>query len=62
MKLERNVQRAPRAIDLKTWAMAGVLALMWAVLAVLPATRGVFLTEGNIATLRPNAACRPFPG
>jgi D-xylose transport system permease protein len=51
MKLERNVQRAPRAIDLKTWAMAGVLALMWAVLAVLPATRGVFLTEGNIATL-----------
>jgi D-xylose transport system permease protein len=31
--------------------MAGVLALMWAVLAVLPATRGVFLTQGNIATL-----------
>ena len=70
MKLERNVQRARRAIaspsfagarssalamrrsiDLKTWVMAGVLALMWAVLAVLPATRGVFLTKGNIATL-----------
>jgi D-xylose transport system permease protein len=37
--------------DLNAWAMAGVLALMWLVLAVMPATRGVFLTQGNIATL-----------
>ena len=40
-----------RRLDLNAWAMAGVLALMWALLAVLPATRGVFLTQGNIATL-----------
>jgi D-xylose transport system permease protein len=38
-------------VDLNAWAMAGVLALMWIVLSVLPATRGVFLTQGNIATL-----------
>lgn len=50
MKLERNAL-APKRLDLNTWAMAGVLALMWAVLAVLPATRGVFLTQGNIATV-----------
>jgi len=52
MKLERNAEgRIDRRIDLKTWAMVGVLALMWAILAVLPATRGLFLTQGNIATL-----------
>ncbi len=44
-------QGRARPFDLNTWAMAGVLALMWAVLAVLPATRGVFLTQGNIATV-----------
>ncbi len=49
--LEPAVARARPRIDLNTWAMAGVLALMWLVLAVLPATRGVFLTQGNIATL-----------
>jgi D-xylose transport system permease protein len=37
--------------DLNAWAMAGVLAAMWLVLAALPATRGVFFTRGNIATL-----------
>lgn len=62
MKLERNVEAGPRAptpqrrLDLNAWAMAGVLAAMWAVLAVLPATRSVFLTEGNIATLLTQSA------
>lgn len=51
MKLERSAQPTRRAVDLNAWAMAGVLALMWIVLAILPATRGVFLTQGNIATL-----------
>lgn len=51
MKLERNAQASRRAVDLNAWAMAGVLVLMWIVLAVMPATRGVFLTQGNIATL-----------
>ncbi|MBA3456951.1 MAG: sugar ABC transporter permease [Deltaproteobacteria bacterium] len=57
MKLERTVEqtraggRKPRKVDLNAWAMAGVLACMWAVLAILPQTRGVFLTQGNIATL-----------
>jgi D-xylose transport system permease protein len=51
VKLERNAQATKRAVDLNAWAMAGVLALMWIVLAIMPATRGVFLTQGNIATL-----------
>ncbi len=58
MKLERNAlaprlaSRPPgRTIDLNAWAMAGVLLFLWAALAVLPATRGVFLTERNLATL-----------
>ncbi len=58
MTLERNAQsprhtaRPPgRAIDVNAWAMAGVLVALWAVLALLPATRGVFLTERNLATL-----------
>ncbi len=57
MKLERTVEqtragvRTPRKVDLNAWAMAGVLACMWAILAILPQTRGVFLTQGNIATL-----------
>lgn len=47
MTLERNAQsprhtaRPPgRAIDVNAWAMAGVLVALWAVLALLPATRG----------------------
>ena len=52
MKLERNAApRAGRRLDLNVWAMAGVLAAMWLVLALVPATRGTFLTQGNIATL-----------
>lgn len=51
-KLERNAEPRPgRRLDLNLWAMAGVLAAMWIVLAVVPATRGTFLTQGNIATL-----------
>jgi ABC-type xylose transport system permease subunit len=44
---------APRArrAALGTWAMAGVLVAMWAVLALAPATSRVFLTQGNIANL-----------
>ncbi|MBS1123519.1 MAG: Inner-rane translocator [Deltaproteobacteria bacterium] len=57
MKLERNADpggaraRAGRRIELNTWAMAGVLVVMWALLAALPATRSLVLTRGNIATL-----------
>lgn len=51
MKLERSAAAPARRADRNAWAMAGVLAAMWAVLGVLPATRGVFLTQGNIATL-----------
>ncbi len=54
-KLESAIPAVPlppaRKADLNAWVMAGVLAAMWAVLAILPATRAVFLTEGNIATL-----------
>jgi len=52
MKLERVAERpASRRVDLNAWAMAGVLAAMWLLLAVLPATRGLFLTQSNIANL-----------
>jgi D-xylose transport system permease protein len=53
MKLERSAtpRPRPRRIDLQTWAMAGVLLALWAILAVLPTTRGVFLTEHNLASL-----------
>ncbi len=40
-----------RKLDVNAWAMAGVLAAMWILLALLPATRGTFLTQGNIANL-----------
>jgi D-xylose transport system permease protein len=49
--LRPEVERQRPRIDLNAWAMAGVLAIMWVALALLPATRGVFLTQGNIATL-----------
>lgn len=52
MKLERSAEPRPgRRLDLNLWAMAGVLAVMWLVLAIAPGTRGTFLTQGNIATL-----------
>jgi D-xylose transport system permease protein len=46
----------PRRTDRNAWAMAGVLVAMWAVLAILPATRNVFLTQGNISTLLTQSA------
>ncbi len=52
MKLERVARPGTgKRLDLNAWAMAGVLAGMWALLALLPATRGMFLTKGNIANL-----------
>jgi D-xylose transport system permease protein len=36
--------------------MAGVLVSMWAVLALLPATGGVFFTQGNLASLLSQSA------
>ncbi|MEO8842409.1 MAG: sugar ABC transporter permease [Kofleriaceae bacterium] len=50
MKLERSARVAMRG-DSSIWLMAAVLGLLWAVLAVLPQTRGVFLTQNNLATL-----------
>jgi D-xylose transport system permease protein len=51
VKLERSARTPLRAGDSSIWIMAGVLVLLWAILAVLPQTRGVFLTQGNLATL-----------
>ncbi|MBA2543960.1 MAG: substrate-binding domain-containing protein [Deltaproteobacteria bacterium] len=52
-KLERVAERpaAGRKLDINTWAMGGVLVAMWALLALLPATRGMFLTQGNVTNL-----------
>jgi ABC-type xylose transport system permease subunit len=50
-KLEKIVAPRPRRGDRNAWAMAGVLVALWAVLAVLPATRGVFLTDYNLQSL-----------
>jgi len=41
----------PGGAGLRSWAMGGVLLLLWAVLAVLPATSDVFLTERNLINL-----------
>ena len=51
MKLEKHVAAPLRRFDLNAWAMAGVLLALWAVLAVLPATANVFLTERNLSAL-----------
>jgi D-xylose transport system permease protein len=51
-KLERVAERpSGRKVDVNAWAMAGVLLVMWALLALLPATRSVFLTQGNVTNL-----------
>lgn len=55
-KLSPEVERRRPRVDKNAWAMAGVLAIMWLALAVMPATRGVFLTQGNIATLLTQSA------
>ena len=51
MRLERSARAPLRAGDSSIWIMASVLVVLWVVLAVLPQTRGVFLTQGNLATL-----------
>ncbi len=51
MKLERSARPPARGADHSIWIMAAVLAGLWAILAVLPQTRGIFLTQGNLATL-----------
>jgi D-xylose transport system permease protein len=51
MKLEQSALPPPRRRDLNAWVMAGVLAALWTTLALLPATRAVFLTERNLSTL-----------
>jgi len=51
VKLERSARAPLRAGDSSIWIMAGVLVLLWALLAVLPQTRGIFLTQANLATL-----------
>jgi ABC-type xylose transport system permease subunit len=51
VRLERSASRPPRRVDLNAWAMAGVLVLLWGLLAVLPATGSRFLTEQNLAML-----------
>jgi len=48
--LERSA-RAPIRTDRNTWAMAGVLLALWALLALLPATRATFATQRNLATM-----------
>ncbi|HEY1554342.1 MAG TPA: hypothetical protein VGF94_05875 [Kofleriaceae bacterium] len=57
MRLERST---PRRLDLggitSTSILAVVLAVMWATLAILPATRNTFLTQGNIAMLLAQSA------
>ncbi len=40
-----------RPLQLHSWAMAGVLLSLWAILAILPKTSSVFLTEYNLVSL-----------
>jgi D-xylose transport system permease protein len=51
VKLEQVALPPPRRLDRNAWAMAGVLATLWAVLALLPATRAAFLSQRGLATL-----------
>ncbi|HEY1552796.1 MAG TPA: inner-membrane translocator [Kofleriaceae bacterium] len=51
MKLERSAHTPRRAGDTGTLWLAAVLAGLWLVLAAIPGTRGVFLTQANLATL-----------
>jgi len=46
-----DISTQTRGINLRAWAMAGVLLGLWALLAVLPATRDVFLTRRNLVSL-----------
>ena len=58
MSLERALPPQPvaRRLNVNAWAMAGVLVAMWIVLALLPATGGRFLTQGNISALLSQSA------
>lgn len=57
MSLKRSIPPVPaKRLDINAWAMAGVLVAMWAVLAFLPATGGVFLTQGNLTALLSQSA------
>ena len=59
MSLERAIPPMPngrRRFDINAWAMGGVLVVMWAVLALLPATGGTFLTQGNLTSLLSQSA------
>lgn len=49
MKLERSAH-APHRDRTPTW-LAAILAALWLVLAAIPGTRGVFLTQANLAVL-----------
>jgi len=51
MTLERSAQTSRRSGDPGITWLAIVLAALWAILAVIPGTRGVFLTQANLATL-----------
>jgi ABC-type xylose transport system permease subunit len=51
MKLERSAHTPRRVGDTGTLWLAAVLAGLWLVLAAIPGTRGVFLTQANLATL-----------
>jgi D-xylose transport system permease protein len=48
---EVSKHRVAAGAGLHSWAMAGVLLLLWAILAVLPATRDYFLTQRNLVNL-----------
>jgi len=50
VKLERSARPAPHRDRTVTW-LALVLAALWLILAAIPGTRGVFLTQENLAVL-----------
>lgn len=54
-KVPSSASNSPSArgasLGLHAWAMGGVLLLLWAILAVLPATRDYFLTQRNLVNL-----------
>jgi len=51
-----SLGRAPRGAGASASILACVLAALWAALALLPATRNTFLTQGNIAMLLAQSA------
>ncbi len=51
MEANPQTSQPDRGFNLHSWAMAGVLLGLWAVLAVLPGTSDVFLTRRNLVSL-----------